>query len=158
RAVPPGAQIAAVRAAPAVLLLHRRGGGPEPAGVARRLIFVRGNAVQAWSRPRPVGRQLRHPSTSRAATNHRGLWPPTKQFLDSDVERSHSGGCEFSHWETTGWLVAVITMADVFISYPKARRALTERVARDLEAAGLSVWWDTRIQLGEGFRNQIDDQ
>src|SRR5215831_6062519 len=49
-------------------------------------------------------------------------------------------------------------MADFFISYPKARRALTERVARDLEAAGLSVWWDTRIRLGEGFRNQIDDQ
>jgi ABC-type amino acid transport substrate-binding protein len=49
-------------------------------------------------------------------------------------------------------------MADVFISYPKTRRALTERVARDLEAAGLSVWWDTRIRLGEGFRNQIDDE
>ena len=33
RAVPPRAEIAAVRAAPAVRLLHRRGGGAEPAGL-----------------------------------------------------------------------------------------------------------------------------
>ena len=34
RAVPSRAQVAAVRAAPAFFLLHRRGGRPEPAGVA----------------------------------------------------------------------------------------------------------------------------
>ena len=33
---PPRAEVAAVRAAPAVRLLHRRGGGAEPAGVVRR--------------------------------------------------------------------------------------------------------------------------
>ena len=33
RAVPPRAEVAAVRAAPAVLVLHRGGGGAEPAGV-----------------------------------------------------------------------------------------------------------------------------
>ena len=33
RAVPPRAEVAAVRAAPAVLVVHRRGGGAEPAGV-----------------------------------------------------------------------------------------------------------------------------
>ena len=33
RAVPPRAEIAAVRAAPAVLVLHRGGGGAEPAGL-----------------------------------------------------------------------------------------------------------------------------
>src|SRR5262245_61989635 len=36
RAIPPRAEIAAVRAAPAVLLLHRRGRGPEPAGLTCR--------------------------------------------------------------------------------------------------------------------------
>ena len=46
RAVPPRAEIAAVRAAPAVRLLHRRGGGAEPAGV---------NVGRAWSFAMPRG-------------------------------------------------------------------------------------------------------
>src|SRR5262249_48997655 len=96
------------------------------------------------------------PPEKRPITGGYGHRPSS--FLIVTWEGRILAGGGFSHWETTGWLVAVITMADVFISYPKARRALTERVARDLEAAGLSVWWDTRIQLGEGFRNQIDDQ
>ena len=37
RAVPPRAEIAPVRAAPAVLLLHRGGGGAEPAGVIQSI-------------------------------------------------------------------------------------------------------------------------
>ena len=49
-------------------------------------------------------------------------------------------------------------MADVFISYAKAQRALTESLAKDLEAAGLSTWWDTGLRPGENFRNKIDDQ
>jgi ABC-type amino acid transport substrate-binding protein len=49
-------------------------------------------------------------------------------------------------------------MADVFISYARAQRALTESLAKDLEAAGLSTWWDTGLRPGENFRNKIDDQ
>jgi ABC-type amino acid transport substrate-binding protein len=49
-------------------------------------------------------------------------------------------------------------MADVFISYAKSRHDLTESLAKDLEAAGLSVWWDTSLQAGANFRSEIDDQ
>ena len=47
RAVPSRAEIAAVRAAPAVLVVHRRGGGAEPAGVICSVIPERpkGNPV-----------------------------------------------------------------------------------------------------------------
>jgi len=31
-------------------------------------------------------------------------------------------------------------------------------LAKDLEAAGLSVWWDTSLRPGENFRNEIDEQ
>jgi hypothetical protein len=36
-------------------------------------------------------------------------------------------------------------MADVFISYAKADADPTIALARDLEASGLSVWWDTSL-------------
>lgn len=49
-------------------------------------------------------------------------------------------------------------MADVFISYSKPHRHLTEQLARDLEAQGLSVWWDTELLAGEPFRHRIQEE
>ncbi len=46
-------------------------------------------------------------------------------------------------------------MADIFISYSKAYRALTEALAKDLEARGHTVWWDTSLLSGETFRTVI---
>ncbi|MGO9460047.1 MAG: toll/interleukin-1 receptor domain-containing protein [Rhodomicrobium sp.] len=46
-------------------------------------------------------------------------------------------------------------MADIFISYSKAYRALTEALAKELEARGHSVWWDTSLVSGETFREVI---
>src|SRR5262245_22174648 len=52
----------------------------------------------------------------------------------------------------------IILMADVFISYSKARPELTAALARDLEAAGFSVWWDTRLFPNQSYRKEIDAQ
>jgi hypothetical protein len=49
-------------------------------------------------------------------------------------------------------------MADVFISYAKTDRTVTEQLAAQLEAKGLTVWWDKEIVLGEEFRNVILEQ
>jgi TIR domain len=49
-------------------------------------------------------------------------------------------------------------MADVFISYSKVRRALTEALARHLEAEGFSVWWDTDLLPADNFRAEINHQ
>jgi hypothetical protein len=49
-------------------------------------------------------------------------------------------------------------MADVFISYSKVRRALTEALARHLEAEGFSVWWDTDLLPADNFRAEINRQ
>ncbi len=46
-------------------------------------------------------------------------------------------------------------MADIFISYSKAYRALTETLAKELEASGHTVWWDTSLVSGESFRDVI---
>ena len=46
-------------------------------------------------------------------------------------------------------------MADIFISYSKAYRALTEALASDLERPGYSIWWDTELVGGEEFKNVI---
>lgn len=46
-------------------------------------------------------------------------------------------------------------MADVFISYSSKDRALAEALARDIEAAGWSVWWDPEIRAGENYRDVI---
>lgn len=46
-------------------------------------------------------------------------------------------------------------MADVFISYSKSHRSLTERLARLIEERGISVWWDTDLIAGESFRHRI---
>ena len=49
-------------------------------------------------------------------------------------------------------------MADVFVSYVSEDRASAELIARGLEGAGLSVWWDRHIHGGVGFRKEIDRQ
>lgn len=46
-------------------------------------------------------------------------------------------------------------MADVFISYSRTHRALTEALAKDLESKGLDVWWDTDLLAGEDYRERI---
>jgi ABC-type amino acid transport substrate-binding protein len=47
---------------------------------------------------------------------------------------------------------------DVFISYAKSRRKLTANLARDLEAAGLSAWWDTDVLAGDDFLEHIEER
>ena len=42
-------------------------------------------------------------------------------------------------------------MADIFISYSKKHAALTESLARDLEAEGYTTWWDTNLLPDDGF-------
>jgi TIR domain len=49
-------------------------------------------------------------------------------------------------------------MADIFISYSKARSDLTRTLAADLEAQGLTVWWDTEMLAGESFRQRIQQE
>ena len=46
-------------------------------------------------------------------------------------------------------------MADIFISYSKNERHLTEALANDLEAAGYTVWWDTNLITGESYQKVI---
>jgi hypothetical protein len=46
-------------------------------------------------------------------------------------------------------------LADVFISYSKTDRPLTEQLAEELQAKGFSVWWDTALVSGDRFRDVI---
>lgn len=46
-------------------------------------------------------------------------------------------------------------MADVFISYAKAARAVTEELATYLAGEGYSVWWDGALVPGDSFRSVI---
>ncbi len=49
-------------------------------------------------------------------------------------------------------------VADVFISYVGEDRHIAERIARGLEGAGLSVWWDRHIHGGVDFAAEIERQ
>lgn len=49
-------------------------------------------------------------------------------------------------------------MADVFISYTKPERRLTETLAAALKEENLTVWWDTELLPKDGFRAEIDAQ
>jgi len=46
-------------------------------------------------------------------------------------------------------------VADLFISYSKEERDLTVSLARDLEAKGFTVWWDTGLVPGDVFEETI---
>jgi hypothetical protein len=48
-------------------------------------------------------------------------------------------------------------MADIFISYAQADRAIARRFAAALESHGLSVWWDQRLHSGQPFDRIIED-
>jgi hypothetical protein len=47
-------------------------------------------------------------------------------------------------------------MADVFLSYASAEKDKAELVAKSLEAAGFSVWWDRALRPGETFDRVIE--
>lgn len=47
-------------------------------------------------------------------------------------------------------------MADVFISYKRANRAIAESLSKVIAAKGYSVWWDHSIIAGEQFNAAID--
>jgi TolB-like protein len=47
-------------------------------------------------------------------------------------------------------------MAAIFLSYAREDRAFAEILARVLEGAGHSVWWDSRIGGGEEFSAEIE--
>ena len=47
-------------------------------------------------------------------------------------------------------------MTDVFISYAREDGAQAERIARGLEAMGLSVFWDNEIPPGQTWADYIE--
>jgi len=47
-------------------------------------------------------------------------------------------------------------MADVFISYARSDRPMAAEIARSLEHAGFSVWWDREIRAGADFALEIE--
>jgi hypothetical protein len=47
-------------------------------------------------------------------------------------------------------------MADVFISYKRDERDAVERIAHELRALGLDVWFDASITAGDAFSDEID--
>lgn len=49
-------------------------------------------------------------------------------------------------------------MADVFISYKKEERALTEMLESAFAAHQLSVWWDRSLAGGDAFRTTIETE
>jgi uncharacterized membrane protein YhaH (DUF805 family) len=49
-------------------------------------------------------------------------------------------------------------MTDVFISYAREDGAQAERIARGLEATGLSVFWDNEIPPGQTWADYIEDK
>ena len=49
-------------------------------------------------------------------------------------------------------------MADIFISYSKHSRDITENLAAYLEKKGYTVWWDTSLLAGERFPEVINKE
>jgi len=47
-------------------------------------------------------------------------------------------------------------LADIFISYAREDRALAARIAGAIEAQGMSVWWDRRLDAGAEFSKDIE--
>jgi hypothetical protein len=49
-------------------------------------------------------------------------------------------------------------MADIFLSYNEKDRAVVRSLARTLEAAGWSVWWDRRLPAGMTWRRLLEQE
>jgi hypothetical protein len=49
-------------------------------------------------------------------------------------------------------------MSQIFISYRRANRDLSEKLAAGLESAGHEVWWDADLIPGDSFREVTDQQ
>jgi len=49
-------------------------------------------------------------------------------------------------------------MSDIFISYASEDRPFAMAIARALEGAGWSVWWDRNILAGRRFAEVIEDE
>ncbi|NNC47134.1 MAG: toll/interleukin-1 receptor domain-containing protein [Sphingomonas sp.] len=49
-------------------------------------------------------------------------------------------------------------MADIFISYKKEDRKVTEALAAALEAEGLSVWWDNALNPKAAWDSIIEQE
>jgi len=49
-------------------------------------------------------------------------------------------------------------VADVFVSYTSEDRVVAQQIARGLEGAGFSVWWDRHIHGGVDFTTEIQRQ
>ena len=47
--------------------------------------------------------------------------------------------------------------ADVFLSYGRSRREETASLAKFLDAASFSTWWDSGLLPGDRFRDEIDE-
>jgi hypothetical protein len=47
-------------------------------------------------------------------------------------------------------------MSDVFISYARQEAPRAEQLARALQAAGFSVWWDHQMAAGATWANSIE--
>jgi TolB-like protein len=47
-------------------------------------------------------------------------------------------------------------MADVFISYAREDRGAVEKLAAQIEAAGLSCWWDKQLVAGARYRERTE--
>ncbi len=47
-------------------------------------------------------------------------------------------------------------MADVFLSYARADQTKADSIARSLESAGFSVWWDRHIRGGASYAKDIE--
>lgn len=45
----------------------------------------------------------------------------------------------------------------IFVSYAREQRSAVERIVTDLRTAGLTVWWDKDIPLGDSWRDKLVD-
>ena len=85
RAVPSRAEVAAVRAAPAVRLVHRRGGGAEPAGVTA--LPLRDRSQPSTTGPAAAADVSKWPARTVDVPVERDATAPRKDVFGSTLER-----------------------------------------------------------------------
>lgn len=49
-------------------------------------------------------------------------------------------------------------MSDVFLSYSKKDRSIVEDVSAKLYERGVTTWWDTHLEVGNIFKNEIEER